>query len=259
MSTPLLLDLFSQLAAPFTAETLFDCLGDVVFFIKNQAGQYVVVNQTLVVRCSVRSKQQLLGRRPDEVFPAPLGSSYRDQDEAILRGGPPITDQLELQLYPCGQTGWCLTSKFPLQDRQGNVIGLAGISRDLSAPHGSDDGYSQIAEAVRHIRQRFHEPLKVRQLAADAGMSEYQFEQRIRKIFQITPGQLIQKVRMDAAVERLKGTDKSIAQVALDCGYSDQSSFSRQFKQTVGLTPAEYRRAARLTAMDHPDPTADET
>ncbi len=102
MSTQLQLELFSQLGAPFTGEMLFDCLSDVVFFIKNQLGQYVVVNHTLVQRCGLSGKQELIGRRPDEVFPRPLGSSYRDQDEAILRGGSPINNQLELQLYPCG-------------------------------------------------------------------------------------------------------------------------------------------------------------
>lgn len=243
MSTQLQLDLFARLAQPFTAEALFDCLGDVVFFIKNQGGQYVVVNHTLVERCGLEDKHALLGRRADDVFPAPLGSSYRDQDEAILRGGSPIVDQLELQLYPNGKAGWCLTCKFPLRDARGQVIGLAGISRDLHVQHGPQDDYAHIADAVKYIRAHYDQPLKVRKMAADAGMSEYQFEQRIRKIFHITPGQLIQKVRMDAAVLRLTTTNESIASIALSCGYSDQSSFSRQFKQTVGLSPAEYRRA----------------
>ena len=243
MSTPLQFDLFAQLAQPFTAEALFDCLSDVVFFIKNQTGQYVVVNQTMLKRCGLTSKTELLGRRPDEVFPSPLGSSYRDQDEAILRGGSPIVDQLELQLYPNGKAGWCLTCKLPLTDADDQVVGLAGISRDLHVQHSPQDDYAHIADAVRHIQTHYDQPLKVRSLAAEAGMSEYQFEQRIRKIFRITPGQLIQKVRMDAAVHLLRQTNQSIAQIALSCGYSDQSSFSRQFKQTVGLSPAEYRRA----------------
>ena len=243
MSTQPQLDLLALLADPFTGEALFDCLGDVVFFMKNQAGQYVVVNRTLVQRCGLKSKDELNGRRPDEVFPAPLGSSYRDQDEAILRGGSPIIDRLELQLYPNRKAGWCLTCKLPLRGANGQVVGLAGISRDLNVQHSEKDDYAHVAMAVRHIRTHYDQPLKVRKLAAEAGLSEYQFEQRIRKIFHITPSQLIQKVRMDAAVHLLATTHEPIARVALACGYSDQSSFSRQFKQTVGLSPVEYRRA----------------
>ena len=46
---------FSQLAEPFTGEALLDCLADVAFFIKNQRGEYVVVNQTLVMRSGRRA------------------------------------------------------------------------------------------------------------------------------------------------------------------------------------------------------------
>jgi AraC-like DNA-binding protein len=169
--------------------------------------------------------------------------SYRDQDEAILAGGAPSVDQLELQLYPNLKTGWCLTSKLPLHGPADEIVGLAGISRDLNVQHSPEDDFAQVAAAVRYIRSHFDQPLKVRRLALDAGMSEYQFEQRIRKIFHITPGQLIQKIRMDAAVDRLTNSQDPISQIAIDCGYSDQSSFSRQFKQTVGLSPAQFRRA----------------
>jgi hypothetical protein len=59
---------FSQLARPFTGEELFDCLVDLVFFIKNIRGEYVVVNQTLVERCGRHDKNELIGRRAEN-FP----------------------------------------------------------------------------------------------------------------------------------------------------------------------------------------------
>jgi AraC-like DNA-binding protein len=50
---------------------------------------------------------------------------------------------------------------------------------------------------------------------------------------------------MEAAVQRLRDSDDAIAAIALDCGYSDQSAFTRQFRQTIGASPSEYRRAFR--------------
>jgi AraC-like DNA-binding protein len=240
-STHILTELLSQLGEPFTGEALFDCLTDIVFFIKNRHGEYAVVNHTIVKRCGFREKSQLIGRKADEVYPAPLGKRYRDQDEELLRTGTPILNQLELQLYPGGGPGWCLTSKLPLKSADGKIVGLAGVSHDLNLVYDKGDDYEHVAEAVHQIQTRFDQPLKVHKLAAIAGLSEYQFEQRIRKIFHITAGQLIQKVRMDAAVYRLQNTADPIVVIALDCGYADQSSFSRQFKRTVGLSPAEYR------------------
>ena len=239
-------EFFSQLGQPFTGEAIFDCLTDLVFFIKNAREEYVVVNQAMVERCGRREKSEIIGRTADETFPGPLGRSYRAQDERVLRTGQPILNQLELQIYPSGGTGWCLTHKLPLMGREGLVIGLVGISKDLQAPRETGEDYANVAEAVRHIQYHFDQPLKVQELAAMAGLSSYQFEQRMRKIFQITAGQFIQKVRMDAAVHRLNETDDPISQIALDCGYSDQSAFTRQFRQTVRLSPAQYRRTSRL-------------
>ncbi len=235
-------DLFTQLDAPFTGEALFDCLTDLTFFIKNVRGEYVVVNRELVARCGRREKRELIGRQADEVFPSPLGRSYRAQDEALLKTGDPILNQLELQLYHSGRTGWCLTNKLPLRDRQGRVVGLVGISKDLQAPNERGADYSPLAAVLQHIQTHFGEPLRIADLARRAGLSPYQFDHRIRRIFQITTGQFLQKVRMDAAVRQLRESPDPIAMIALDCGYSDQSAFTRQFRQTVGLSPSEFRR-----------------
>lgn len=244
--TQLQSEFFSQLAGPFTGETLFDCLADLVFFIKNQRGEYVVVNQTLVERCGRRDKSELIGRRADEMFPPPLGQSYRAQDERVLRNGEAIRDQLELHFYPSGGRGWCLTNKLPLRNRSGRVAGLMGISKDLHSANERSEDYSRVAGVIQHIQKNFNEPLRVNELATRAKLSAYQFEQRFRKIFQITVGQFIQKVRMENAVRRLREADDAIAEVALACGYSDQSAFTRQFRQTIGFSPSLYRRTFRL-------------
>lgn len=225
-----------------TGEALFDSLTDLVYFLKNARGQYMIVNQALVERCGFRHKRELIGRTADQVYPPPLGKSYRAQDDRVVRTGEPILNHLELQIYPGGNTGWCVTSKVPLRGKRGEVAGLVGISKDLRATSETGEDYSTLAAVIEHIHTHYDQPLKLQELAAMARLSEYQFEQRIRKIFAITAGQFIQKVRMDAAVRRLSGTDDSISKIALDCGYSEQSSFARQFKQTVGISPARYRR-----------------
>jgi AraC-like DNA-binding protein len=244
-------ELLQQLNAPFTGEALFDCLPDVVFFIKNSRSEYVVVNQTLVERCGRRSKHQLIGRTADEVFPPPLGQSYRAQDDAVLGGAHAIRDQLELHFYPTGGCGWCVTNKLPLRGRDGAVVGLYGVSKDLQQTDAGSEDFAQVAKALQRIRTHYDQPLQVGELAQRAGLSVYQFEERVRRIFHVTAGQLIQKVRMEAAVERLVETDESIATVAAKCGYSDQSAFTRKFRETVGLSPSRYRRSFRLPSNSH--------
>ena len=123
-----------------------------------------------------------------------------------------------------------------------------GISKDLQTANERSEDYSRVAQVVQRIQSHFGELLRVNELAQQAGLSAYQFEQRVRKIFQLTVGQLIQKVRMENAVRRLRESDDTIAEVALACGYSDQSAFTRQFRKTSGISPLEYRRTL---APDH--------
>jgi AraC-like DNA-binding protein len=234
----------ARLADPFFAEALFDLLADVVFFVKDAGGRYVVVNTTLTQRCGFQRKSALLGRSPVDVFPAELGASYAAQDRQVLTTGAAIHDRLELHLYPNRVPGWCLTHKIPLLDRDGRIAGLAGISRDLRMPDKEHPVYRRIAAAVIHIQEHYAEPLRIEELARIAKISIAQFERYIKRIFDLTPKQLLIKTRLDAAAHLLAG-NRSVAETAQECGYADHSAFSRQFKAVVGLSPSEYRALQR--------------
>ena len=223
------------------AEEMFDAVSDCVFFIKDRESRYVSVNEALVVRCGAGSKSDLIGRRAREVFPAPLGESFTEQDLETIREGRPIRGQLEMHHYPDGKRGWCLTWKEPVLDAHGEVVGVSGLSRDLaSAPEQSRD-LSSIAELLQHIDDHLDQPLRLNELAKKAKLSTYQLDQRIRALFGISTAQYIIRKRIELACHLLERGDDSLTGVALDCGYGDQSAFTRQFRQSTGITPGAYR------------------
>jgi AraC-like DNA-binding protein len=238
-------DLLAFIEAGSFAEVLFDRIPDVVFFIKDREGRYVVVNQTLVARCGRRNKGELLGRTARGVFPSPLGNRFLDQDLRVLASGVPIVQNLELHLYPTRHEGWCLTDKLPLRSMGGQITGIAGISRDLQSPGTEADHFAELAAVLDHVRVRFGSELRVEDLAELAGLSVYQLNRRLRTIFGITTSQFVTKTRIDAASEMLRSGNQPIAEVAYACGYFDQSAFSRVFRRTVGLTPRQYRARHR--------------
>jgi AraC-like DNA-binding protein len=57
-----------------------------------------------------------------------------------------------------------------------------------------------------------------------------------------TPRELIVRMRVQHACDALRETSTSLADIALESGFYDQSSFTRQFKKHLGITPGEYRR-----------------
>lgn len=247
-ATSMLQQMAQMLVDPFFAEALFDQLADVVFFVKNIEGRYVVVNFTLMQRCGCKHKSDLIGRSPLDVFPARFGASYASQDQYVITHGRALHNQLELHLYMNQAPVWCLTHKIPLFDRQHTVIGLAGISRDIHMPDRNHPAYQHVADAVAYIQQHYTEPMKLEKLAQIAGMSVTQIERYMQRIFHLTPKQFIMKTRIEAAT-RLLEQKCTISEVAYACGYADHSAFSRQFKAAVGLSPMNYRKL-RLDAIN---------
>jgi AraC-like DNA-binding protein len=245
-------DLDAALDAAGFALGLFDRLPDVVFFVKDVAGRYVAVNTTLVRRLGRRHASQLVGRTARDLFPAPLGERYLAQDLGVLRTGREVVDLLELHLYPNRREGWCLTNKVPILGAGGRVLGLVGTSRDVQTPAEGPEGFADLAEAVRTIQVEFHRPLRVESLAALARISPWQLTRRIRALFGLTPAQLIIRTRLDAARRMLGTAGTPIGQIAVACGYCDQSAFTRQFKASVGLTPAQYRERTASSPENGP-------
>jgi AraC-like DNA-binding protein len=227
-------------------EPILDSLPDVVFFVKDIQARYVLVNATLVSRCGFRDKGSLLNRSADEVFPGRVGPGYAQQDLAIIGGGARLTDHLELHPYPNRHLGWCLTTKQPLRDPQGRLIGLVGMSRDLRAVEGSHPVYHRLAAVASTIQERYAQPLNLKQLSSDAQMSPSQLERYFHKVFHLTPSQMLLKTRLEAATTMLRSSG-NIAEIACSCGYTDHSAFTRQFKATVGMTPTQYRALIQQT------------
>ncbi len=220
---------------------LFDALRDVVFFAKDCEGRYLAVNETLVERCGARNPADLIGRTAGEVFRPPFGERFTAQDRDVLRTGRPLVDCLELHLSPTRDPGWCVTNKHALHDAHGRVLGLIGVSQDLRVPDYRSPEFEHVAEAVRHAESHLERPPSLADLARRAGMSSYQLDRRIRRVFGMSTGQWQIKLRMDAAERLLRETSLSIVEIALQTGYADQSAFARQFRRSTGLTPREYR------------------
>ena len=76
-------------------EQLFDHMADTAFFIKDLAGRYLAVNDSLVERHGLRNKSQLLGRRPCDVCAGDFGRIPAEQDAYVISNGRAIVERLE--------------------------------------------------------------------------------------------------------------------------------------------------------------------
>lgn len=225
------------------AETLFDEILDTVYFIKDTQGRYLSINDTFVKRCGLKSKNEIIGATVAAIMPAAIGQQFYEQDENVLTTKQSIKSKLELHLYADGKQDWCLTWKEPLFDNNGNIAGLCGISRDLQPNSSISSDYPNVSLMLDHIQNNLANNLRIRELTQISKLSEYQLDKRIKSLFGLTLGQYITREKIGLACHNLAHSQQPINQIALDCGYNDQAAFSRQFKQSVGLTPIEYRKS----------------
>ena len=222
-------------------ELVFDQMPDVAFFVKDASGRYLHVSQSWVERCGVANKQAIIGRTARDFFPTDLAASYEMQDRAVLAGAR-IINKLELHWHRHARPGWCLTTKVPVLKSDGAVRGLIGISRDLQTDSGRDGIPAGVVRALDYLEAHFSESkVSPSLLARVAGLSLVKFARQVRRIFQLTPGQLIARKRLQAAAHLLRENRQTIAEIAIECGYCDHSAFTRAFRETTGMTPRQFR------------------
>lgn len=94
---------------------------------------------------------------------------------------------------------------------------------------------------VERLNDDFCENLTTAELAADAGVHPVHLAAAFRRHHRVTIGDYVQRLRVQHAAGLLRDASLSLTEIALECGFSDQSHFTRVFKRRLGSTPGAYR------------------
>jgi len=100
----------------------------------------------------------------------------------------------------------------------------------------------RLARAVAMIEARYDQPLTVRDLAHEAGLSQSRFFARFSEAYGTTPHGALSDARLRAAQRLLSESNLSIAEIAVRTGHGDQSALTRRMKAILGVTPGAWRK-----------------
>jgi AraC-like DNA-binding protein len=95
----------------------------------------------------------------------------------------------------------------------------------------------------------YRSDLRVREVARAVGFSPYYFVKKFRQIYGMTPHHYLLNLRIEKARARIVLSRDSLAQVAMECGFSDQSHMIRLFRRYLGYTPGALRRGRRVSTV----------
>jgi len=223
-------------------EILFQHLLDVYFYVKDVNGCWISCNAASLSLLNYSKISDVVGKKEEDFFPMQIAFEIQQDDQNILMTGQNILNRVEIIPNAFGDLIWVQTNKLPIEDGNGNIIGIIGITRPISNMENLPQRLSFFSETITFIRSNLSHAIKVKELAQVVKLSENQFRRKFKHEFGVTPQQFILRARLQTAGHLLRSSTKPIASLAAENGFSDQSYFTKQFKQFFGVTPLQYRR-----------------
>ena len=104
---------------------------DSVYF-KDRASRFIAMSASFVKVCGMESEADIIGKSDFDFFDASHAQASFDDEQRIMRTGEPVIGKVEKELWSDGRVTWVCTSKIPLRDLKGDIIGTFGISRDAT-------------------------------------------------------------------------------------------------------------------------------
>ncbi len=120
-------------------------------WIKDANRCFVVANLATAQRMGYPSPLEVVGKSDLELCPWETAQKYLADEEAVLTTGRPMIDRDEYVLSPDGGKLWISTTKVPLRNGKGEIVGIVGVSRDVTARRRADalrEGEAEILEMI---------------------------------------------------------------------------------------------------------------
>ena len=232
----------SRLGAGQQFQQLFEHLPGIYFFVKDAQSRMICASRPILDRLGLPSEAEIIGTTDYDYFPPQVADGFVRDDRLVIESGEPLINRVEVWYNEQRLLDWFVTTKLPLRNREGAVIGVMGTVQSYDGSRKSLLPYGQVNQAVDYIRAHHREKITVEQLARQTGISSRQLHRRFRDVFGMSVQEFLAKSRIQAASDELLSTDRSITEVAHAYGFCDQSAFTQQFRKHTGMTPLKFRR-----------------
>lgn len=227
---------------------LLTSVPQVEFFVKTRESNYVAVSPGLQLRLGCLNSADVFGKNDyDFVLPS-VADEYLKDDQRVVRENMVMKDQFELFSPLASSARLVQTTKFPVADRQGDVIGLVGVIRqfqgsETSLPmkfRGTLDSLS--FQIVAIVQENLSKRLTVRDLSKRIGVSEGKITKVVNSLFEMSVAKFVERVRFQSIARELLLSNDQIGNIAERFGFQSASAFCVRFGKATGVTPMELRK-----------------
>ncbi|EMI51807.1 PAS domain-containing hybrid sensor histidine kinase/response regulator [Rhodopirellula sallentina] len=125
--------------------TLLENIPDSIYF-KDLQSRFIRVSRAMAEKFGYHDPQEIIAKSDADIFTLEHAEQARKDELEVIETGVPLVDRVERETWPERDDTWCMTTKMPLVDEDGDTIGTFGISRDITALKRSE---AALKEAVR--------------------------------------------------------------------------------------------------------------
>jgi PAS domain S-box-containing protein len=136
----------------FLLQNLLQNFPDHIFF-KDRQSRFILVNPSAAQNFGLRSPEETIGKTDFDIFAHEHASRALADEQEILRTGTPMVGKDEKETKPDGTTSWVTTTKLPLRNTKGEIVGIFGISRDITARKLAEEALKQAVEDLQKSRE----------------------------------------------------------------------------------------------------------
>ncbi len=137
----------------YLLHTMMDHSPDNIYF-KDRESKFVRVNTSMAKQMGLDDPAKAIGQSDFDLFTKEHAQKAYDDEQAIIRTGVPLVDKEEKETWQDGHVTWVSTSKLPLHDADGKVIGTFGLSRDVTDRKLAQQAVLEHAQALELINAR---------------------------------------------------------------------------------------------------------
>jgi sigma-B regulation protein RsbU (phosphoserine phosphatase) len=144
----------------FLLRTLMEHIPDKIYF-KDAASRFIWISQETLARFGSNNPADVLGKTDFDFFKQEHARQAYEDEQKIIRTGEPLVNLEERETWADGRETWVSTTKMPLVDATGNIIGTFGLSRDITEHKRAEEQLANYAEELRRKNQDLEEDLEM--------------------------------------------------------------------------------------------------
>src|ERR1700757_3659660 len=144
----------------FLLKTLMDNLPDHIYF-KDRESRFIAVNRAMAAMFALEDPPHVLGQTDADLLPSEHAQAALRDEQEILRTGQPLVNLEEKETWSDGHETWVSTSKLPLRDPNGNIIGTFGLSRDITEKKRAEEKLAALARELREKNEALEQDLEM--------------------------------------------------------------------------------------------------